>query len=98
MNSAIYHLLLPESFAVVGVIIVFLFEGSMYLLRRANVNSSKVTQKEKVVGYTNKQKSMITWAVSISCVITTCGYPVFETYMTNIDEFTFEAKVYQVIL
>lgn len=92
VNSAIYHLLLPESFAVVGVIIVFLFEGSMYLLRRVNVNSSKVTQKEKVVGYTNKQKSMITWAVSISCVITTCGYPVFETFMTNIDEFTFEAK------
>lgn len=86
INSAVYHLLLPEWFAFLGTAIMILYYILICCVEKRFSYTKRIDEKDK------KKKIIVTGVVSITGIFTMFAYPAFETFITNADEFTFEAK------
>lgn len=100
VNSAIYHIMLPENMVVLGIILAVFFEGIWMLLRRrvkedkdedilTNSLAENLRIKYHVRNTEKKISNTLLWLVSITCIFTSCGYPVFELFIVNVEEFSF---------
>lgn len=87
VNSAIYHMLIPERYVILLLTVLIIYEIASLIISKWNkkdeeLNSGKDESK-------NNKNSLL---VSFTCTFTVWGYPVFETFMTNMSEFTFHGK------
>lgn len=102
VNSAIYHIMLPENMVVLGIILTAFFAEIWIFVRgrvrededeytRLNSLAENLRIKYHVCDTKKKTSNTLLWLVSIACVFTSCGYPVFELFIANAEEFSFEA-------
>ena len=87
INSAIYHSLLPERFSIIFVSAFMIYEIIDFSFNRFIFKEKGSESAEE-----RKRKKRVALLVSFSCVFTVWAYPVFETFMTNMDEFSFSTK------
>lgn len=103
VNSMIYHLMLPENIVLLGFIVTILFLGVWILISRfvkedediyilQDSLAEKLRIRYSVCDTKEKYPNTLLWLVSIACIFTACGYPVFELFIANVNEFTFEAE------
>lgn len=97
VNSAIFHALLPNRIAIVGTILVVI----LYLIRihvRKKSDEQIMDRGELFIKWNHyldssrqerKDRKMQNVLISIFFVVTMCAYPVFETYVSNVGEFSF---------